>query len=248
MTTTKTIYILSVRILIERNLIMDSKGTGLTLSIGVVAAFIGYILWQISIGFDTKVDDVSTILTNSAANAGLMESIQVVLIGIGLAVHIAGLRSLEGKAKSTCETLGTFCVTVGVVVFIVSLSLGTALTAMGEKFVAAGAGGDAATAGAIAVAGGYTQAANVGSGIVGGLLCFTGWLLIGLAYRNIDFKGAISFIPVGWLAVITGIVGLTGILIVNPAVSIEAGNQITGIGFLLITIWSVSVGLKVAKD
>ena len=119
---------------------------------------------------------------------------------------------------------------------------------MGEKFVAAGAGGDAATAGAIAVAGGYTQAASVGAGIVGGLLCFIGWLLIGLAYRNIDFKGAISFIPVGWLAIITGIVGLVGILIVNPVVSIEAGNQITGIGFLLITIWSVSVGLKIAKD
>ena len=62
------------------------------------------------------------------------------------------------------------------------------------------------------------------------------------------FKGAISFIPVGWLAIITGIVGLVGILIVNPVVSVEAGNQITGIGFLLITIWSVSVGLKIAKD
>jgi len=227
---------------------MDSKGTGLTLSIGVVAAFIGYILWQLSIGFNTKVDDITTILTNSAASAGLMESIQIVLIGVGLTVHVAGLRSLEGKAKSTCETLGTFCVTVGVVIFIVSLAGGTALTAMGEKFVAAGAGGDAATAGAIAVAGGYTQAASVGAGIVGGLLCFIGWLFIGLAYRNVDFKGAISFIPVGWLAIITGIVGLIGILIINPVVSIEAGNQVTGLGFLLITIWSVSVGLKVAKD
>ena len=111
---------------------MDSKGTGLTLSIGVVAAFIGYILWQLSIGFNTKVDDITTILTNSAASAGLMESIQIVLIGVGLTVHVAGLRSLEGKAKSTCETLGTFCVTVGVVIFIVSLAGGTALTAMGE--------------------------------------------------------------------------------------------------------------------
>ena len=62
---------------------MDSKGTGLTLSIGVVAAFIGYILWQLSIGFNTKVDDIATILTNSAASAGLMESIRIVLIGGG---------------------------------------------------------------------------------------------------------------------------------------------------------------------
>ena len=235
---------------------MDSKGTGLTLSIGVVAAFIGYILWQLSIGFNTKVDDITTILTNSAASAGLMESIQIVLIGVGLTVHVAGLRSLEGKAKSTCETLGTFCVTVGVVIFIVSLSLGIALTAMGTKFVeeniAAGAAAEVPAAMAalstFEIAGGFVQSANVGSGIAGGLLCFIGLRLIGLAYRNVDFKGAISFIPVGWLAIITGIVGLVGILIVNPVVSVEAGNQITGIGFLLITIWSVSVGLKIAKD
>jgi hypothetical protein len=232
---------------------MDSKGTGLTLSIGVVAAFIGYILWQLSIGFNTKVDDIPTILTNSANSAGLMESIQIVLIGVGLTVHVAGLRSLEGTAKSTCETLGTFCVTVGMVIFIVSLSGGIALTAMGGKFVAASAGaaaGDAASIAAIPafiVAGGFAQSASVGAGIVGGLLVFLGWLFIGLAYRNVDFKGAISFIPVGWLAIATGIIGLVAILIINPVVSVEAGNQVTGISFLLITIWSVSVGLKLAK-
>ena len=173
---------------------MDSKGTGLTLSIGVVAAFIGYILWQLSIGFNTKVDDIPTILTNSANSAGLMESIQIVLIGVGLTVHVAGLRSLEGTAKSTCETLGTFCVTVGMVIFIVSLSGGIALTVMGGEFVAKNiaAGAAAGDASAIAglglftVAGGFAQAASVGAGIVGGLLAFLGWLLIGLAYRNIN--------------------------------------------------------------
>ena len=33
---------------------MNSKGTGLTLALGIVIGFIGYILWQITIGPNTK--------------------------------------------------------------------------------------------------------------------------------------------------------------------------------------------------
>ena len=39
---------------------MDSKGTGLTLGLGLLVAFIGYILWQLAIGFNTKSDDIVT--------------------------------------------------------------------------------------------------------------------------------------------------------------------------------------------
>jgi hypothetical protein len=48
---------------------MSSKGTGLTLLLGIVAGFIGYILWQVTIGLNTKVDDVQAILTNSASGS-----------------------------------------------------------------------------------------------------------------------------------------------------------------------------------
>ena len=35
---------------------MSSRGTGLTLSLGMLAAIVGYVLWQLAIGFNTKVD------------------------------------------------------------------------------------------------------------------------------------------------------------------------------------------------
>ena len=40
---------------------MNSKGTGLTLALGIVIGFIGYILWQITIGPNTKSDDITTV-------------------------------------------------------------------------------------------------------------------------------------------------------------------------------------------
>ena len=44
---------------------MSSRDTGLTLSLGILAAIVGYILWQLTIGLDTKVTDISTILSNT---------------------------------------------------------------------------------------------------------------------------------------------------------------------------------------
>ena len=232
---------------------MDSRGTGLCLSIGVVAAIVGYVLWQVTLGFDTKVDDIATILKNSAAGSGT-QSLITILVGVGLVVHVAGLLALKGTAKGTCESLGTFCVTVAVIIWVVGLGSGIALTEMGEKYVSYLAGAQAGNAAAvdavasITVAGGFIQAASVGSGQLGTLLASLGWLLIGFAYRGVDFKGALSFIPLGWLAIVAGVIGLVSTIIISNVVSIEASNQISGIVFLLIMIWSVLVGVKLVKD
>ena len=86
---------------------MNSKGTGLTLSIGVVLAIVGYILWQLTIGFDTKADDIATILQNSASGATFIQ-IASILIVVGLVIHAAGLISTRGTAPSTSESLGIF--------------------------------------------------------------------------------------------------------------------------------------------
>ena len=49
---------------------MSSRGTGLTLMLGIISAFIAYILWTMAMGMDTKVDDITTILQNSASGSG----------------------------------------------------------------------------------------------------------------------------------------------------------------------------------
>ena len=232
---------------------MDSKGTGLTLALGILAAIAGYVLWQTTIGFDTKVDDIHTILVNSASGS---TSIQIasILIVLGLTIHAAGLISTRGTVSSTSETLGIICIATSIVVWVTSSGLGIALSEMGEKYVAASAGaaaGDAASVaavGSITVAGGFIQSANVAANTFGGLLAGIGWVFMGIAYRGSDVKGAISFIPLGWLALIQGLLLVVISLIINPLVGIDTGNQISGISFILIVLWSVSRGVALVQE
>ena len=232
---------------------MNSKGTGLTLALGIVAAFIGYILFQITIGIDTKSDDIATILTNSS-NGGTIISIASILIVVGLVVHAAGLWSTKGTASSTAESLGIFCIISAIVIWIANMATGVAMVEMGDKFVAAMAGagaGDAAaaaSAGIIGTAAGFTQAFSVGASTLGGILAGIGWLFIGIAYRTTDVKGALSFIPLGWLAIIMGLLLIVSNIIITSVVSVEVASQISGISFILIVIWSLSRGIALINE
>ena len=236
---------------------MDSKGKGLCLVIGSVAAIVGYFMWQFAvIGVNTEYNDVVTQLTQAAAGSGLMPLI-VILIGVGLVINAVGLNGIKGTAPGSAETVGIFCVTVAILMFVVSLGGVVAMGEVGNKFVAvsaiavaaAGAGDAAAaaaagaTAGALAAAGGYTLAANTAIGQLGGLLFSLGFLCIGLAYKKSDFKGALSFIPLGWLAILAGAIGLVSTIIIGN-INVDTSNQVTGIAFLLSVIWAVLVGVK----
>ena len=119
---------------------MSSRGTGLTLMLGIISAFIAYILWTMAMGMDTKVDDITTILQNSASGSGNI-TISMILIGIGLTVHGAGLMSTKGTAAGTWESLGIVAIIAAIIIWITSTGLAISLAEMGEKFVAAAAGG-----------------------------------------------------------------------------------------------------------
>ena len=232
---------------------MDSKGTGLTLGLGLLVAFIGYILWQLAIGFNTKSDDIVTILSNSASGSAILK-ISAILISVGLVAHLGGLISTRGTASGTLESLGIVSVAGATVIWVANSGLGISLVEMGEKFVAASAGaaaGDAASAAAastIATAGGYIQAISVGGGSIGALLAGIGWLCIGLAYRGSDVKGALSFIPMAWLAILQGLVLIVAVLIISNVIDVDTSNQVQGIGFLLIVIWSLLRGIKLMGE
>ena len=128
------------------------------------------------------------------------------------------------------------------------IGLGVALAEMGEKYVATAGAGDAATAGSIAIAAGFAQSATVAANSVAGLLAGIGWMFMGLAYRSSDAKGALSFIPLGWLALIMGLILVVSTLLINTLVSIELGSQISGIAFLLIVLWSVLRGVALIRS
>ena len=117
---------------------MDTKSAGRALAVGVLAGIVGYILWQTQIGFDTKTDDITTILANSASGATAIK-IALTLIGVGLVVHAAGLLATKGTVSGSCESLGIFCIIASIAVWVTSIGFGVALIEMGERFVAASA-------------------------------------------------------------------------------------------------------------
>ena len=254
---------------------MSSRDTGLTLMIGILAAIVGYILWQLTIGLDTKVDDIATILSNSASGATII-TISTILISVGLVVHVAGLISTRGTASGTWETLGIISVVAAIAIWVTTSGLGIALVKMGEQFVAASTGaaqaaaaaqgaaaagnaaaaaeagaaaqGAVAAATSIGIAAGFTQATSVASSTIGSLLAGIGWICIGVAYRGSDAKGALSFIPLGWLALLAGLILVVANLVINQVVSTELGSQISGIAFLLIVLWSVLRGIALIRE
>ena len=226
---------------------MSSKGTGYSLALGIVVAFIGYILWQITIGIDTKSDDITTILMNSGDGSAMIKTASI-LICIGMVVHVVGLVSTKGTAAGTMETIGIYSIVTAIALWITNIGLGLSLAEMGEKFSAAMAGGDAATAGTIATAAGFSQAANVATSTMGALFAGIGWLCLGIAYRDAEVKGVISFIPLSMLAIVMGLILIISNIIITSLVSVEAASQISGIGFILIVIWSLSRGFEIAKN
>lgn len=253
---------------------MSSRGTGLTLMLGILAAIVGYIMIQIAIGMDTKVDDIPTILANSSSN-GANIGIALVLIAVGLTIHAAGLMNTRGTAAGTAESIGIYCIMTSIIVWVVSTAFGFALIEMGDKFISFSAGaaqagaaaaqaaaaGDAASAAGAqalaaqaagaatttAIAAGFTQAASTAASTIGSLLAGIGWISIGIAYRGSDAKGALSFIPLGLLAIIAGLILVVCNLVINQAISMELASSISGISFLLIVLWSVSRGLALIK-
>ena len=229
---------------------MSSRGSGLTL-MAVVLGLIGYFIFQSALGINTKVDDIPTILLSSSSNS-LNISIGFILVAVGLTVHGAGILSTRGTAAGTAESVGIYCIMTAILIWVTSISLGFALIELVDTFGPAAAGaaaGDAAAAaaaGALAVAGGAVQATNVAASTMGSLLAGIGWICIGWAYRGSDVKGALSFIPLSWLAILAGLILVVANLVIAQS-NADLAQQITGISFILITLWSVSRGVALMR-
>jgi len=229
---------------------MSSRGSGLTL-MAVALGLIGYFIFQSALGINTKVDDIPTILLNSSSNS-LNISIGFILVAVGLTVHGAGILSTRGTAAGTAESVGIYCIMTAILIWVTSISLGFALIELGDTFGPAAAGaaaGDAAAAaaaGALGIAGGAVQATNVAASTMGSLLAGIGWICIGWAYRGSDVKGALSFIPLSWLAILAGLILVVANLVIAQS-DADLAQQISGISFILITLWSVSRGVALMR-
>ena len=237
---------------------MSSRGSGLTL-MAVVLGLIGYFIFQSALGINTKVDDIGTILVNSSSNS-LNISIGFILVAIGLTVHGAGILSTRGTAPGTAESVGIYCIMTAILIWVTSISLGFAIIELADGVAAAAAvAGAAAAAGnaAGAAAAGFTanslplvaagtQATNVAANTMGSLLAGIGWICIGWAYRGSDVKGALSFIPLSWLAILAGLILVVANLIIVQS-DADLAQLISGISFILITLWSVSRGVALMR-
>ena len=51
-----------------------------------------------------------------------------------------------------------------------------------------------------------------------------------------------------WLAVLQGLVLIVAVIVINNVIDVDTGNQVQGIGFLLIVIWSLLRGIKLMGE
>jgi len=235
---------------------VDNKAKGICLAFGPVVAFVGWVLCQVTFVGSADLDDIGAILANSAGETAIA-TVAIILIGLGLPLYLAGLRGIKGQASGAWETLGILFITIGSIVFIANLGILGSLVTMADKLVtymaAAGSATDTAeaakyanAAAATQLAAGAVQAINVTVGSLGTLLFSVGFTCLGIAYLSSDFKGILPFIPLSYLALIAGILGIVAVIIITPTVNPEFASMLSGITFLIGTIWAVLVGAKLA--
>jgi len=237
---------------------MSNKGKGICLGLGGIVAFIGWILYQVTFIGNAENDDIAALMENATGET-VMATVTIILIIIGLPMFVAGLRGIKGQAEGTFETLGIGFVTMGVIVFIATVGiLGTHVT-MADKFAEYMAGTQSTDATIVAksmdaayaaqISTGAVQAFNVAAGNIGSLLWGAGFLCIGIAYTlNSSFKGMIPAIPLGPVAIITGILIIVSVLIIDPTAGSSTAGLVGGIGFAISVLWAILVGGKLATD
>ena len=221
---------------IHKGVFVDNKAKGICLAFGPVVAFVGWVLCQVTFVGSADLDDIGAILANSAGETAIA-TVAIILIGLGLPLYLAGLRGIKGQASGAWETLGILFITIGSIVFIANLGILGSLVTMADKLV---------TYMATQLAAGAVQAINVTVGSLGTLLFSVGFTCLGIAYLSSDFKGILPFIPLSYLALIAGILGIVAVIIITPTVNPEFASMLSGITFLIGTIWAVLVGAKLA--
>ena len=210
----------------------SNKLGGLALTFGPLLAVLAYLLspGQGLIGGQVDFADPQAGIGALLSNGGIA-AITSTLAPIGLIILLHGINTLVEQLRTgqggSIAGLGRVFLVFGIVAWMV-----------GGSFQAAIAGGNTgAAAGAL-------YAAGFGLNLTGGILSGLAFLLIGLGvstnanfYRN--------------FALVAAAVSLV-LLVVNIVVANDTSMQLTlapvvGIGFIVFTVWSITLGQKLGK-
>ncbi len=215
-----------------------NKLGGLSLIVGPVGALVFYFLQPGGALIDPgDPANAPQIIAAMVANAGLTQ-LTGVLIPIGLLVFLAGMLALQRQVSSSgngdaLARSGVLLMFVGVLTWI--SGFGIALAIAGSTLPAAQT--TQVFAGLYAV--------NLGLGTSGGILASAGFLSMGLAISTRDDYSR----PFALVASVAAAVGLVVVIIgALDSTQLQMMNNITGIIYLIHSVWMITLGLKLMKQ
>ena len=162
------------------------------------------------------------------ANAGLAKACGM-LVTLGLLMLLIGIIAKQSSIKGNGETLARIAVPLAVI------AVGGIVLNNGLGLVVAGNAG--AAAGAI-------YAASIGIGLIMGTVFALGIIALALAISTAEGENKIFALIVAAAGVVSVVVQ---VLAGTDSSQLEIATQINGVVYLITTIWTITLGLKMIK-
>ena len=162
------------------------------------------------------------------ANAGLAKACGM-LVTLGLLMLLIGIIAKQSGIKGNGETLARIAVPLAVI------AVGGIVLNNGLGLVIAGNAG--AAAGAI-------YAASIGIGLIMGTVFALGIIALALAISTAEGENKIFALIVAAAGVVSVVVQ---VIAGTDSSQLEIATQINGVVYLITTIWTVTLGLKMIK-
>ena len=214
-----------------------NKLGGLALIIGPIVTVICYFIQPGGAIIDAAdpADAIASI-TAMISNSGLTQLTGIV-IPLGLIVFLFGIYTLQAQIRSggsgdALSRLGALLLTLGVVGWVIGSGLSTAIGGL-----------DLATQ-AQAV-GGPLYAASSGIGTIAAITAGLGFLTFGLAVSTRDDQNKIAALVAALAGAVVGIAAVVGGL---DSTQLELMTTVSGICFIVLTVWGVLLGLKLRNE
>ena len=213
----------------------------------ILGPIIALIFWLIATGgpFIDTVDLADAMASIQAAAGNSMSTVSNFLVTIGLLMLLNGIVSLQttfaGKGNGiTSSNYGVQLVRIGLIgIVVVAIALGNVVAGFDLARLADPA---SATVASGSITGVY--AAATGINITAGGILSLGFLLFSLGLSTRDDQNKIFCLIVA----VASVVGVIAAVISGTDSSqLQTMNNVTGVVYLISTIWVITLGLKMIK-
>jgi hypothetical protein len=207
-----------------------TKLGGYCLILGPVIATIFFLLYPGSVIIDAAdPSNPQASIGAVLANAGLAKACGM-LITLGILMLLIGIIAKQSSIKGNGETLARIAVPLVVIsVSGIVLNNGLGLVIAGNAGAAAGA----------------IYAASIGIGLIMGTVFALGIIALALAISTAEGENKIFALIIAAAGVVSVVVQ---VIAGTDSSQLQLASQINGVVYLITTIWTITLGLKMIKE